>query len=161
MKEDQVLEAASPRNTVRSLIERVIAGKMIVGYGIVRAVNSDKTLTVEDLAYDAFGVGTTVDRISVLWPASQSVGVTWDVKIGDHVLLLGLRRQYDLKAKRAEEKSPLNSYTKLVALPIGLSVSNAVFKINVKASEVKIDSSAPVKVNAPSVDIAGRLKITR
>jgi hypothetical protein len=82
----------SQSDIVRSIINQTY----IIDYGIVKTINSDKTIdvthAVKSVLINGVDMPVTVTKnIEVLFPASYEFGIKWPMKTGDGVILLGLK----------------------------------------------------------------------
>ena len=87
---------AVTRFTDRDLIEAILGNFFIVDYGIIKAVNADKTINVLHAKQQKMMNGETLPEmetknIEVLTFSGTGFSVTWDIQKGDKVLLLGLK----------------------------------------------------------------------
>jgi len=93
---DKINELAGLQYNLGDIIRQTIAASFIADYGIVKAVNSDKTVDVTHAVQGQYIDGTpaslTVTRgVEVVFPGSASFSQTWPTAVGDGVLLIGLK----------------------------------------------------------------------
>jgi hypothetical protein len=79
-------------DVIRSIIDQCF----IVDYGVVTAVNNDKTVNVTHAVMGKLINGVSLPatkskNIEVLYPASSAFGIDWPINVGDGVLLVGLK----------------------------------------------------------------------
>ncbi len=124
-------------------IRGYIGAAFFADYGIVTAVNSDKTVNVTHAVMMEYINGdpaplTTTNNVEVLFPASASFGQTWPIAVGDGVLLIGLKNKL-LKTQGVQiPQAPRSEHPHYVqdtlkAIPLQ-TVANPAFQINVDAS---------------------------
>ena len=80
----------------RDVIQSVISQTFFADYAIVDSVNSDKTINVVHSALPVLINGvvlpqTKTNKVEVLYPASASMGLKWELAKGDGVLLIGMK----------------------------------------------------------------------
>ena len=89
-------ELAGLQYNMGDIIRQTIAASFICDYGIVKAVNSDKTVDVTHAVQGQYIDGTnmpvTVTKsVEVVFPGSAGLAITWPIAVGDGVLLVGLK----------------------------------------------------------------------
>jgi hypothetical protein len=82
--------------TQSDILRSIVNHAFIADYGIVKQVNSDKTIDVTHAIMGQLINGdsmpvTETRNIEVLFPASAAFGQSWPIAVGDGVLLIGLR----------------------------------------------------------------------
>lgn len=80
----------------REVVQAIINQCFIVDYGIVKAVNSDKTVDVlhcvKNVLINGLELPEIITRnVEVLWPSGSGLTISGVLASGDGVLLLGLR----------------------------------------------------------------------
>jgi len=91
-----ISELSGLNYTQSDILRSVVNSAFIADYGIVKQVNSDKTINVThavqgQLINGASMANTETRNVEVIFPASASFGQTWPIAVGDGVLLIGLR----------------------------------------------------------------------
>jgi hypothetical protein len=137
----------------RFLIDTIIGKHFIVDYGFITQISSDKKkVDVEHLTILKDNDGeqlpkTITKNIEILFSNSSYFSLKYDVKIGDGVLLLGLK---DFVKSIAEKKQPSQAdyllhyqQENLKAFPIGFA-ANPTTKIEATEDKFSIESSAEV-----------------
>ena len=94
---DSINELAGLQYNLGDIIRQTIASSFIIDYGIVKAVNSDKTVDVTHAVRGQYIDGTAVPltvstAVEVIFPGSASAAITWPISVGDGVLLVGLKQ---------------------------------------------------------------------
>lgn len=94
---NNINELAGLQYNLGDIIRQTIASSFIVDYGIVKAVNSDKTVDVTHAVRGQYIDGTPVPltvstAVEVIFPGSASAAITWPIAVGDGVLLVGLKQ---------------------------------------------------------------------
>jgi len=94
---DAINQLAGLQYNIGDIIRQTIAQSFIVDYGIVKAVNSDKTVDVTHAVRGQYIDGTAVPltvstAVEVIFPGSASAAITWPIAVGDGVLLVGLKQ---------------------------------------------------------------------
>jgi len=140
---DNITVLAGLQYNQGDIIRQTIANTYIVDYGIVDTVNADNTIDVIHAVMgqyiDGTPVGQTVSRsIEVVQLGGANFSLLWPVKMGDGVLLVGLKNAVQSTANIKPPTAPPGSfphYTRdtLKAIPLQ-NVANAAFQINVDAS---------------------------
>jgi hypothetical protein len=101
--------------TETDIIKSLIGLSFIADYGIVKKVNSDKTIDVTHAAMGQLINGndmptTETRNIEVIFPASHDFGMTWPIKVGDGVLLIGLKDAVATTKDIKEPTAPPNEF---------------------------------------------------
>jgi len=140
---NNINELAGLQYNLGDIIRQNIAQSFIVDYGIVKAVNADKTVDVTHAVQGQYIDGTAVPStvstaVEVIFPGSASAAITWPIAVGDGVLLVGLK-QFVSSTKGIQVPSqppsdfPHYNQETLKAIPLQ-NISAPAFQINVDAS---------------------------
>ena len=110
-----ITQLAGLQYNLGDIIRQNINAAFIVDYGVVTAVNSDKTVNVTHSALLTYINGdiakpTTTNNVEVLFPASASFGQTWPIAKGDGVLLVGLKNPVMTTEGIEAPTQPLSEY---------------------------------------------------
>ena len=84
-----------PVNEV-DIIHSIIDSSFFADYGIVSTVNSDDTINVTHATLPVYYDGNALEKretynVEVIYPAGYNMGIKWPIKVGDGVLLIGLK----------------------------------------------------------------------
>ena len=128
--------------TDRTLIESVLSSFYILDYGIIKTVNTDKTIDVVHAKKLKMLDGTELKQtlthnIEVLTLSAAGFSLSIDYKKGDKVLLLGLKN-YIPKVKdvnSASETTVYQHYTRECLKALPLSVFNDDAKVVIKVEK--------------------------
>lgn len=141
--------AGYPYN-LKDVILSNIGASFFADYGIVNAVNSDKTINVVHATIPVLINGTTLPatqtyNVEVLYPASGSFGMNWELQAGDGVLLIGLKDYVETTKDIAEPTEAPNIFMHYVqntmkAIPLQ-SVTAPKVTINVVGSDLEINNT--------------------
>lgn len=147
------------RYTDRTLIESILSSFYILDYGIIKAVNSDKTIDVVHAKKLKMLDGTELKQtvthnVEVLTLSCSAFSLSLEYKKGDKVLLLGLKN-YIPKTKdvtSATETTVYQHYTRecLKAIPLCVFSSDAKVKIEVEAGNLKATADKNIELNGNS-----------
>jgi len=118
---DSITVLAGLQYNQGDIIRQTIAASFIADYGIVKAVNSDKTIDVTHAVQGAYIDGTnmpvTVTRsVEVIFPGSSGMALTWPIAVGDGVLLIGLKqfvkatKSLNVPSGQIGQNSPLKEF---------------------------------------------------
>lgn len=137
----------------RFVIDTIIGRHFIIDYGFITQISADKKkVDIEHLTILKDNEGkqmpkTVTKNIELLFSNSSYFSLKFDVKIGDGVLLLGLK---DFVKSISEKKQPSQAdyllhyqQENLKAFPIGFS-DNPTTKIEATQNKFSLDSSAAV-----------------
>jgi hypothetical protein len=131
----------------RFLIDNIIANNYIIDYGFIKSISADKThvdvehaiIPVDDKGKDNGKTVTT--NVEVMFTGSSYFTMTFDLKIGDSVLLLGSKDFIDdLKNKNTPVTADYFLHYKqenLKAFPFGFP-NNPSNKINITQTVIEI-----------------------
>lgn len=143
----------------RDLIESVVNSYFILDYGVISAVNGDKTVNVTHAKIQELSDGTKLPalktkNLEVLTLSCAGFSVLPDIKQGDKVLLLGLK-DYVPKVEEVSGASNQTAYMHykrdgMKVLP--LCVFNADAKIKIECSD------GNMKVTAKKIELNGNDK---
>lgn len=136
--------------TPRDLVEDLIGSSFIADFGIISAVSVDqKTVDVQHAIQPVVvgeQQGTTVTKgVEILWPGGGGqLSMKWDLAIGDHVLLVGLKdfvSTVDISFP-GQTSNPLH-YTQetMKAIPVGKY--NSLASVQIVASASGLDFKGP------------------
>lgn len=131
--------------TERNLIESVLSSFYILDYGIIKTVNTDKTIDVVHAKKLKLLNGTELQQtvtknVEVLTLAGSGFSITFDYKKGDKVLLLGFK-DYIPKVKdvtSASETTVYNHYTRECLKAVPLCVFNSDAKVQIAVENGKL-----------------------
>lgn len=159
---------AVTRFTDRDLIEAILGNFFIVDYGIIKAVNADKTINVLHAKQQKTMNGETLPEmetknIEVLTLSGSGFALIWDIQKGDKVLLLGLKtpvaKTGDINSPE-ETKSYLHySRETLKALPMCVFNNKAKVKIEIKKGKLSVTAEDDIEVGCNNHKINARQKI--
>ena len=129
---------ANEKLTERSLIESIVSSFYILDYGLIKAVNPDKTIDVihakQLKTYAGQSLKATVTtNIEVLTLSGAGFSINFDYKKGDKVLLLGLKN-YIKKVEdvtRATETTAYMHYSRETLKAIPMCVFNDEAKVTI------------------------------
>jgi hypothetical protein len=161
----------SHRFTLEDTIRAVLNSSDIVDIALIKKISDDKKFVdvehiIKPELYD-YEKEEYVEQESVLtngvelmYLGSSYFSLKWEVKIGDPVLLLGLKRYIDkIDGKTKPEKSKMYAHYQqetYKAIPLGFN-ANAKAKINISDADKKItlttDSAYDLEITAHSCTI--------
>ena len=145
--------------TERTLIESVLSSFYILDYGIIKTVNTDKTIDVVHAKKLKMLDGTELQQtvthnVEVLTLAGSGFSIQFDYKKGDKVLLLGLKN-YIPKVKdvaSASETTVYQHYTRecIKAIPMCVFNSDAKVKMEIEEGTLKVKTQKKIELNGNS-----------
>ena len=159
---------AVTRFTDCDLIEAILGNFFIVDYGIIKAVNADKTINVLHAKQQKMMNGETLPEmetknIEVLTLSGTGFSLTWDIQKGDKVLLLGLKtpvaKTGDITSPE-ETKSYLHySRETLKALPMCVFNNKAKVKAEIKKGKLSVTAEDDIEFECNNHKIKAKQKI--
>lgn len=145
--------------TDRDVITSIVNDYFILDYGLVSKVNADKTINVIHAKKPVTTEGDVLQQLEtknleVLAIAGAGFSLSFDIKQGDRVLLLGLKNyisQVDDVTSATKQESPLH-YTRETMKAFPLCVFNDKAKVTVEAKDgtLKIDTQQKLELNGSS-----------
>ncbi len=111
-----ISELSGLQYNLANVIDSRINSTFFADYGIVKQVNSDKTINVVHSTLMVLINGVTLPQtetsnIEVIFPASASMGMKWPIAAGDGVLLIGLKHYVE---STANIQQPVNAPTEFL-----------------------------------------------
>ncbi len=145
--------------TAADVIARELDGAYIVDLGVVK-IAKGTLVDVEHATKDG-GAKVMSYNVELLFPSSASCSISWDIKAGDVVLLLGFRRYVRTVARLSSgaEATPASPYSRATvkAIPIGQKSAQSSVKIHATNSDVTITTSK-IKLDG-DVEVTGNIKV--
>jgi hypothetical protein len=143
----------------REYLDFLVNSRLFLDYGVVTKVTSDTHVDVvhagiEVLLDDTRLPETRTPDVELLWPSMGGLSVKGTVKIGDKVLLVGLKTYVpnveELKGAAVPAAFEHYSRATMKAIPLGAFNASSSAKIQASDTELKID--------APKVELNGATK---
>ena len=143
MSDNNITELAGLQYNTGDIIRQIVSSMFIADYGIVKAVNSDKTVDVTHAVRGEYIDGTPMSiavsrSVEVIFPGSASFAQTWPIAVGDGVLLIGLKDYVHTTTGIVPPTAPPNEFPHysrdtIKAIPLQ-NQSSPVFQFNVDAA---------------------------